>query len=66
MLSAVSTNIALLGSKPKLLWSDRTSPRTATSDEVTSTAQIATCVTSNKSRTVIRRTTVPVDPDLMT
>ena len=66
MLSAVSTSIAFCGSKPKLLCSERKSPRTATSEEVTSTAQIAICTTSNKSRTLIRRRTVAVEPDLMT
>jgi hypothetical protein len=34
---------------------ERMSPRTATIDEVTSTAQIAIWTTSNTSRTVIRR-----------
>ena len=44
-------SIALCVSKPKLLCSERASPRTATIDEVTSTAQIAICavlVTSSK------------------
>ena len=49
MLRTVSTRSAFCGSNPKLLCSDRTSPRTATSEDVTSTAQIATCATSNKS-----------------
>ena len=40
------------------------SPRTATIDEVTSTAQIAICTTSNMSRTVIRRPASPIDPSL--
>ncbi len=34
---------------------DRTSPRTATSEEVTNTAQIAICTASRMSRTVNRR-----------
>ncbi len=58
------TSIALRGSKPKLLCSERASPRTATIEEVTSTAQIAICTTSSRSRSVIRRPIVPVDPDL--
>ncbi len=37
-------------------------PRTATSEEVTSTAQMAICTTSSRSRTVIRRPAVPADP----
>src|SRR5216117_644729 len=32
-------------------------------EEVTSTAQIAICAPSNRSRTVSRRPTEPVDPD---
>src|ERR1035438_1454188 len=43
---------------------ERMSPRTATIDEVTSTAQIAIWTTSNTSRTVIRRPNAPVDPAL--
>ena len=52
---SVSTSILCSGWKPKLLCSDRASPRTATSDDVTSTAQIAICPASNKSRSVNRR-----------
>ena len=54
--------MAFRGSKPKLLCSERASPRTATIEEVTSTAQIAICTPSNRSRTVIRRATLPLDP----
>ena len=43
ILRSVSTSIAFRGSKPKLLCIERTSPRTATIDEVTSTAQMAIC-----------------------
>ena len=57
--------MAFLGSKPKLPFSERASPRTATSEEVTSSAQIAICATSNRSRIVIRRPILPSDPDLM-
>ena len=52
---SVSTSIVFFGSKPKLLCIDRASPRMATSDEVTSTAQIAICTTSSTSRSVSRR-----------
>ena len=45
---------------------ERSSPRTATSEEVTSTAQIAICTTSKMSRTEIRRPTTLVDPDFTT
>jgi len=62
MARLVFTSIALRGSKPKLLRSERANPRTATREEVTSTAQIAICAASSRSRTVIRRPTVPVDP----
>jgi hypothetical protein len=41
------------------------SPRTATIEEVISTAQMAICAASKKSRRVMRRPTVPTDPDLM-
>ena len=60
MVRFVLTSIAFRGSKPKLLCSERISPRTATIEEVTSTAQIAICTTSNRSRTVIRRPTLPL------
>jgi hypothetical protein len=60
----VSIGMAFRDSKPKLLCSERVSPRTETIEEVTSTAQIAICTTSNASRTVIRRPTLPVEPDL--
>jgi hypothetical protein len=66
VLRAVSTSIAFCGSKPKLLCIERTSPRTATSEEVTSTAQIAIWTTSKMSRTEVRRPTTLVDPDLTT
>jgi hypothetical protein len=46
--------------------SDRSSPRTATMEEVTSRAQIATCTTSSRSRMAIRRPAMPVGPALMT
>ena len=59
-----STINAFLGSKPKSLLSDRASPRTATKEEVTSTAQIAICAPSSSSRTVTRRPMPPADPDL--
>jgi hypothetical protein len=55
--------MAWRGSKPKSLRSERTSPRTATIEEVTSTAQIAICTTSNTSRSVMRRPGMPFDPD---
>ncbi len=48
-------HIVFCSSKPKLPCSERTSPRTATIEEVTSTAQIAICTTSKRSRRVIRR-----------
>jgi hypothetical protein len=56
--------MALCGSIPKWLWSDRTIPRTATMDDVTSTAQIAICTPSNRSRMVNRRSGVDLDPGL--
>ena len=43
-------SMVFCGSKPKLSCKDRESPRTATIEEVTSTAQIAICTTSNRSR----------------
>ncbi len=55
--------MAFRGSKPKLLCSERSSPRTATIEEVISTAQMAICATSNRSRPVIRRPSLLVDPD---
>ncbi len=58
------TSIVLRGSNPKLPCSERASPRTATIEEVTSTAQIAICTTSKRSRTVIRRPAAPLDPAL--
>ena len=41
MLRVVFTSIAFPGSKPKLACMERAKPRTATSEEVTSTAQMA-------------------------
>ena len=64
MFRTVFTSKAFRGSKPKLLPSELRSPRTATIDDVTSTAQIAICTTSNMSRTVIRRRLDVLDPDL--
>src|SRR5260370_13882996 len=64
LLRSVSTSIAFFGSNPKSACSERTSPRTATIDDVTSTAQIAICTTNSTSRAVIRRPTEPVDPAL--
>src|SRR5260370_927806 len=55
--------MAFRGSKPKWLCSERARPRTATIEEVTSTAQIAICTASNRSRTVTRRPLL-IDPDL--
>ena len=66
ILRTVLTSIVFRGSKPKLPRSERSIPRTATNEEVTSKAQMAICTTSNRSRTVIRRPTLPVDPDLTT
>jgi hypothetical protein len=57
--------MAFCGSKPKLLCSERTIPRTATSEEVTSTAQMAICAASSRSRNVFRRPNLPDDSDLM-
>src|SRR5579864_1434315 len=51
---SVSTSVTPCGSKPKLLCSERTNPRTATIDEVTSRAQIAICKLSSASRKVMR------------
>ena len=50
MFKSVFTSIAFRGSKPTLPCSERAIPRTATSEEVTSSAQIATCTTSSRSR----------------
>ena len=55
VLVLILTIIVFRGSKPKLPFSERMSPRTATMEEVISTAQMAICTTSNRSRTVIRR-----------
>ena len=55
MFRSLSTSVTFCGTKPKLLFIERASPRTATRDDVTSTAQIAICTTSRKSRTVKRR-----------
>ena len=52
------------GSKPKLLCSERTSPRTATSEDVTRTAQIAICATRSTSRIVSLRPILAFDPAL--
>ena len=52
---SVFTSIAFWGTKPKLLRNDRTIPRTATKDEVTSTAQMAIWPASSRSRKVRRR-----------
>ena len=64
MLGTVEISIAFRGSNPKLLCNERSNPRTATIEEVTSTAQIAICNTSNRSRNVTRAPITPVDPDL--
>ena len=53
------------GSKPNLLCSERTSPLTATSEEVTRTAQIAIWATSSTSRSVTLRPILALDPALM-
>ncbi len=47
--------MAFCGWNPKLLWSERASPRTATSEEVMSTAQMAICAIRSRSRMVKRR-----------
>ena len=52
---SVSISIVFRGSNPKLLWSERIIPRTATREEVISTAQIAICTPSSRSRIVILR-----------
>ena len=52
-----------LGSKPKSLSSERTNPRTATIDEVTSKAQMAICRATNISRKVRRRPSFVTEPD---
>ena len=54
-------SIAPSGENPKLLCSDRTKPRSATSDEVTSTAHTAICTTSSTSRSVSLRHTRAAD-----
>jgi hypothetical protein len=50
MLRSVFTCIVLRGSNPKLLCKDRIMPRTATSDDVTSTAHTAICNARRRSR----------------
>jgi hypothetical protein len=70
ILRSVFTNIAFRGSNPKLLCIDCISPRTATSEDVTSTAQMETCITSSTSRAFTRRPELPAitpaDPALTT
>jgi hypothetical protein len=44
---------------------ERSSPRTPTSEEVTSTAQIEICTANKRSRALIRRPRAPLDPDLI-
>src|ERR1700728_616722 len=52
MLRSVSASIVFCTSKPKLSCSARASPPTATMGEVTRTAQMAICKTSNASGAV--------------
>ena len=62
ILRTVLTSIVFRGSKPKLPRSERSIPRTATNEEVTSKAQMAICTTSRTSRIVKRRS--PATPAL--
>ena len=55
IVRSVSTSRVLFGWKPKSRCCERIGPRTATIDEVTSTAQIAICTTSSESRTPNRQ-----------
>src|SRR5215510_12324477 len=64
MFSSASISITFPGSKPKLPCNERISPRTATIEEVTSTAQMAICATISTSRTVMRLPTLVMVPDL--
>ena len=61
----MSASMAFRGSIPRWLYSERAIPRIATIEAVTSTAQMAICTASNKSRTVSRRPGVDLEPDLM-
>jgi hypothetical protein len=54
-LRSVSASIAPCGWKPRGACSKRAMPRTATSEAVTSSVQIAICAPSNRSRAANRR-----------
>lgn len=60
---SVSARITFPGRKPKSLSSERTNPRTATSEGVTNRAQMAICTATNASRKVIGRPNLATEPD---
>src|SRR5579864_1468732 len=63
---SMSTSMTFRGSMPRPVRKERSSPRTATKEEVTRTAQSAICTASSNSRALNLRPGVAVQPDLIT